>query len=161
MFEAASRRDEARAKLELKEDRLNRTSLRAPTAGVIVTPRIEERVGQLLTRGSELCVIADSGSVVAEVAVSESDAFLVRPGQRVALKLNLYPTRIFREPSRVPIPRSAGRKASSSPRCRSRTPRVSEDRHAGRRISTERVPDRAALLRDSAGGPGTRSADSP
>src|SRR5215813_3056042 len=64
MFEAASRRDEARAKLDLEEDRLNRTTLRAPTSGIIVTPRIEERVGQLLTRGSEMCVIADSGSVV-------------------------------------------------------------------------------------------------
>ncbi len=96
MFEAGSRRDEMKAKLSFEEDRFERTSLRAPVAGTIVTPRIEERVGQLLTKGTELCVIADLGTVLAEVAVPEMDATLIRPGQSVALKLNPYPTRTFR-----------------------------------------------------------------
>ncbi|MEP6802094.1 MAG: GAF domain-containing protein [Acidobacteriota bacterium] len=96
MFDAASRRDEMKAKLAFEEDRFERTSVRAPVAGTIVTPRIEERVGQLLTRGTELCVIADLGTVLAEVAIPETDASLVRRGQFVALKLNPYPTRTFR-----------------------------------------------------------------
>jgi RND family efflux transporter MFP subunit len=96
MFEAASRRDEMRAKLAFEEDRFERTSLRAPVAGTIVTPRIEERVGQLMTRGTEFCVVADLGTVLAEVAVPEMDASLVRQGQRVAIKLNPFPTKIFR-----------------------------------------------------------------
>jgi hypothetical protein len=65
-------------------------------SGVIVTPRIEERVGQFLTRGTELCVVADVGSVLAEVAVPEADASLIRAGEGVALKVNPYPTRLFR-----------------------------------------------------------------
>ncbi|MDQ6894334.1 MAG: GAF domain-containing protein [Acidobacteriota bacterium] len=96
MFEAASRRDEMKARLALEEDRFERTALRAPVAGTIVTPRIEERVGQLLTKGAELCVVADLGTVLAEVAIPEMDASFVRTGQRVALKLNPYPTRVFR-----------------------------------------------------------------
>ncbi|HSE62404.1 MAG TPA: GAF domain-containing protein [Thermoanaerobaculia bacterium] len=95
MFEALSRKDELEARINLEEDRFAHTQIRAPASGVIVTPRIEERVGQFLTRGTELCVVADVESVLAEVAVPEADAALVRVGERVALKLNPYPTRLF------------------------------------------------------------------
>ncbi len=96
VFDAEARRREARARIALEEDRLSRTRLTAPASGVIVTPRIEERVGQLLPRGMELCVVADVRTVRAEVAVPESDAGLVRPGQKVALKFNPYPGTLFR-----------------------------------------------------------------
>jgi len=94
-FEAQSRREEFRAKVVLEQDRLERTRLRAPSGGVIVTPHVEEKVGQLLSRGSELCVVADVGTVTAEVAVPEADASAVRSGEPVALKLNPYPNRTF------------------------------------------------------------------
>jgi RND family efflux transporter MFP subunit len=95
MFEALSRKNELEARINLEEDRFAHTQIRAPMSGIIVTPRIEERVGQLLTRGDELCVVADVGSVLAEVAVPEADASLIRVGERVAVKLNPYPTRLF------------------------------------------------------------------
>ena len=95
MFEALSRKGELEARINLEEDRFAHTQIRSPVSGVIVTPRIEERVGQFLTRGTELCVVADVGSVLAEVAVPEGDAALIRQGERVALKLNPYPTRLF------------------------------------------------------------------
>jgi RND family efflux transporter MFP subunit len=96
MFKATSRRDELAAKIAFQEDQFARTRIRAPVDGVIVTPRIEERVGQFLKKGTELCVVANVGTVLAEVAVPEADVSLVRPGERVAVKLNPYPTRIFR-----------------------------------------------------------------
>lgn len=96
MFEAQSQREELLARIALEEDRFARTRIQAPVAGVIVTPRIEERVGQFVTRGTELCVVADVKSVLAEVAVPEEDASFVRAGEAVALKLNPYPTRLFR-----------------------------------------------------------------
>ncbi|MEP6993075.1 MAG: GAF domain-containing protein [Acidobacteriota bacterium] len=95
MFSAQSRRDEFRARVALAEEELARTRLQAPMAGVIVTPRIEERVGQVLARGAEFCVVADAGSLTAEVAVPEGDIALVRPGQPAILKLNTFPTRTF------------------------------------------------------------------
>jgi RND family efflux transporter MFP subunit len=95
MFEAQARRDELRAKIALASEEVARTHLTAPVAGIIVTPRIEERVGQLLRRGEELCVVADVALVTAEVAVPESDIPLVRAGQPVTLKINPYPTRTF------------------------------------------------------------------
>jgi RND family efflux transporter MFP subunit len=96
MFQAQSRRDELRAKIELATDRFQRTRIRAPLEGVIVTPRIEERIGQHLESGGELCVVADVRTVTAEVAVAEADAGLLSPGEEVKLKLNPFPTRVFR-----------------------------------------------------------------
>ncbi|HTD52794.1 MAG TPA: GAF domain-containing protein, partial [Thermoanaerobaculia bacterium] len=96
MFEAQSRRDELASRINMEAEHLARTSLRAPAAGVIVTPRLEERVGQNLVRGAELCVVADVGTVTAEVAVPEADASLIRSGQTADLKWNPYPTRTFR-----------------------------------------------------------------
>ncbi len=96
MFEAQSRRDEERAKVALAREQLEKTLLRAPTAGVLVTPHIEQRVGQAIARGSEFAVVADAGGITAEVAVPESDASLVKTGQAIALKMNPFPTRVFR-----------------------------------------------------------------
>ena len=96
VFDGESRKREASAQIALASDHLARTRLTAPTSGIIVTPRIEERVGQHLPRGGELCVVADLQSVTAEVAIPESDVALVRSGQKAALKFNPYPGRLFR-----------------------------------------------------------------
>jgi RND family efflux transporter MFP subunit len=96
VFDAEARRDQARARIALEEDRLSRTRLRAPAAGVIVTPRIEERIGQRLAGGAEFCVVADMKTVTTEVAVPESDASLVHAGEKATLKFNPYPGRTFR-----------------------------------------------------------------
>ena len=96
MFEARSRRDQQSAKKAFAEEQLAKTQLRAPVAGILITPHIEQRTGQALARGAELAVVADTGSITAEVAVPEGDATLVHAGQAVALKLNPFPTRVFR-----------------------------------------------------------------
>jgi RND family efflux transporter MFP subunit len=95
LFEAQSHVDELKARIGMEQQALNFTRLRAPAAGVIVTPRLEERVGQNLSRGTEFCVVADVGTVSVEVAVAEEDSSLVAPGQPVDVKLNSYPTRGF------------------------------------------------------------------
>ena len=96
MFEARSRRDEAAARLAFETEQLAKTVLRAPIAGILVTPHIEQRVGQALVAGAELAVVADVASVTAEVAVPEADSALLKAGQPVALKMNPFPTRVFR-----------------------------------------------------------------
>ena len=95
MFSAQSRRDELQSRVALAEEELERTRLKAPMSGVLVTPRIEERVGQYLARGAEFGVVADVGTVTAEVAVPEGDIALVKPGQPATFKLNPFPTRTF------------------------------------------------------------------
>jgi RND family efflux transporter MFP subunit len=95
MFEATAKRDELKARVAMEENRFANTSLKAPLGGVIVTPRIEERVGQFLAKGTELCVVADTGTIRAEVAVPEMEAARIQLGESVAFKLNPFPTRTF------------------------------------------------------------------
>ena len=69
-----------------------RTRLAAPVAGVIVTPRIEERVGQLLARGAEFCVVADVRHASRPRSPSpRRTPRSCRPGEPAALKMNPYP----------------------------------------------------------------------
>ncbi|MGA7990242.1 MAG: GAF domain-containing protein [Thermoanaerobaculia bacterium] len=95
LFQATARRDEMRARGALAEQKLERTRLRAPEAGIILTPRLEERVGQLLQEGIEFAVLADTAAVLVDVAVPERDASLLAAGQKVDVKLNSYPYRTF------------------------------------------------------------------
>ncbi|HVO52121.1 MAG TPA: efflux RND transporter periplasmic adaptor subunit [Thermoanaerobaculia bacterium] len=95
LFQAVARRDEMRARAALAGEKLRQTSLRAPEAGVVLTPRLEERVGQLLPAGAEFAVLADTSAVLAEVAVPERDAALLATGQKVDVKVNSYPYRTF------------------------------------------------------------------
>jgi RND family efflux transporter MFP subunit len=96
LFQAQQRRAEARARVALEEQNVEATRLSAPIAGTIVTPRLEERVGQSLARGAELCVVADVGTVTAEVAIDEEDATLLASGQPADVKLYPFATRTFR-----------------------------------------------------------------
>ncbi len=47
----------------------NGTRLRAPEAGIVLTPRLDERVGQFLAAGAEFAVLAETSSLLVEVAV--------------------------------------------------------------------------------------------
>jgi GAF domain-containing protein len=96
LAKASARLDEARVRDAVAQGNLAETQVRAPAAGVLITPHLEERVGQMVASGAELGVLADIRSVDAEVAVREVDANLLRPGQNVAVKLNSYPSRVFR-----------------------------------------------------------------
>lgn len=96
MAAAQSRADAARARIALAEQNLAQAEVRAPAAGVVVTPHLENLVGQFLASGAEVAALADAAAPTAEIAVSESDISRLAPGQRVALKVNAFPTRVFR-----------------------------------------------------------------
>jgi RND family efflux transporter MFP subunit len=90
-----ARMQEAAAKLGLERTQLTQTQLRAPITGVVVTPRLEERVGQYLKRGDVFCQVVDLTSAWAEVSLPEGDIGEVAAGEVAWLKLNTYPTRKF------------------------------------------------------------------
>jgi RND family efflux transporter MFP subunit len=90
-----ARMQEAAAKLGLERTQLTQTQLRAPISGVVVTPRLEERVGQYLKRGDVFCQVVDLTSAWAEVSLPEGDIGEVAAGEVAWLKLNTYPTRKF------------------------------------------------------------------
>jgi GAF domain-containing protein len=71
---------------------LGRTKLLSPVDGVIITPRIEEKVGHLIRKGEEFCEVANIQRVRAQVAVEEGDISYLKNGQPIGLKMNSYPT---------------------------------------------------------------------
>jgi RND family efflux transporter MFP subunit len=77
------------------QERVSDAQLRAPIAGIVVTPRIEERTGTMVKAGEAFCEIVESDRMAAEMSVPENDLGLVRAGKPAALKLNAFPTTTF------------------------------------------------------------------
>lgn len=96
--EAAGARMQAEmhaAEVSYEEQRLSGAELRAPIEGVIVTPKVEQKLGTMLLPGEAFGEIVDQGHMAAEMSIPETDLPLLRRGDRVALKLNAYPATTF------------------------------------------------------------------
>ena len=81
--------------VQLQQQRVADAQLRAPIAGVVVTPKVEDRVGSMAKPGEAFCEIVASDRMATEMSVPETDLDLLRLGRRVALKLNAFPTTTF------------------------------------------------------------------
>lgn len=88
--------EQAEREINFSNNQLARTKLLSPVDGVIITPRIEEKAGHLIRKGEEFCEVANIRKVRAEVAVDEGEISYLKNGQKIALKLNSYPTAKFR-----------------------------------------------------------------
>ena len=89
------------AEAALFAEKLDRTRIRARAAGVVLTPKVEEKVGQRLGVGDVFCELADLGNFSAELPVPETDLNLVLEAMargkpvKAKLKLNAFPTETF------------------------------------------------------------------
>ena len=81
--------------VQLEQQRVSDAQLRAPIAGIVVTPKVEERAGSMVKSGEAFCEIVASDRMATEMSVPEADLGLLRLGRRVALKLNAFPTTTF------------------------------------------------------------------
>jgi multidrug resistance efflux pump len=88
----------ARAKAERNrlEGEIARLVLIAPHGGVVMTPRLSQKVGEYVEPGDLIAEIHALDRLTAEIGVSERDIGEVRLGQPVALRLRAYPSRTFR-----------------------------------------------------------------
>ncbi|HSC77340.1 MAG TPA: GAF domain-containing protein, partial [Candidatus Acidoferrales bacterium] len=113
--EADMRRDsavasQARLRVEMYEaqaalfgERVDKAEMRAPVAGIVVTPKVEELVGKRLEAGELFTELVEPDRFAVEMNVPETEVELVRepspnpgePGSHVALKLNTFPTHTF------------------------------------------------------------------
>jgi GAF domain-containing protein len=93
--QAKIRADLHAAEVTLEERRLEESRLRAPIGGVVVTPKVEEKAGTMLTPGEGFCEIVAQDHMAAEMSVAETDLPLLRAGNHVALKLNAFPATTF------------------------------------------------------------------
>jgi RND family efflux transporter MFP subunit len=85
-------------KSELARDQelLDKTQLRSPIDGLVATPHIENMVGKRLQYGDSFAEIVDTSRAIVDVAIDDTDSAQLRAGAHASVKLNSFPTRIFR-----------------------------------------------------------------
>jgi RND family efflux transporter MFP subunit len=93
--QARMRADLHLAEVQFAQKRLGEARVRAPISGIVVTPKVEEKVGTFLRPGEALAEIVGQERMAAELSVDETELSLVRPGRNVRLKLNAFPSRLF------------------------------------------------------------------
>jgi RND family efflux transporter MFP subunit len=93
--QAKIRGDMHQAQVDLDQQRIAESQLRSPIAGMVITPKVQDKGGSMLKPGDTFCEIVEQDRMAAEMSVPEGDLALVQPGKKVALKLNAYPTTTF------------------------------------------------------------------
>lgn len=101
LLEAGSRQEDidaeiarlARLKEELAflESEQSKLIITAPQAGVVATPRLQERIGQLAIKGGLMLVLEDVSQVRVEIIVPEEDIPGLKCEQKVRLKARSLP----------------------------------------------------------------------
>ena len=98
-YSAARERETERGRLSAERQqalgRLAGLTLRAPVAGTVITPDVQQRVGEYLKEGQELCVVADGGVMRARILVRDGELEDVSAGAAVLLKVDAYPLETF------------------------------------------------------------------
>ena len=87
----AARIDQARAQLDLAEDRLARTRLLAPFEGVVVTGDLSQRLGAPVRRGDVLFEVAPLEAYRVVLEADERDVEELAPGQRGTVAFAAFP----------------------------------------------------------------------
>lgn len=79
------------AETELEQKRVDDARLVAPISGVVVTPRVEQKVGTMLGSGEVFCELVDESRMAVTMDVPETDLPVLRAGAPVRIKLNSLP----------------------------------------------------------------------
>jgi HlyD family secretion protein len=105
LLEAGTRPEEveaARARLASLQEELThleeqrrRQDVFSPISGMVITPRLREKVGQYLHEGDLICVVEARNGTEMEISLAEQDVARVRPGQPVRSKARALPFETF------------------------------------------------------------------
>lgn len=83
----------AQAALELANILLKHTELRSPFKGILVSRNVEP--GEVVSPGQEVLSLADLSKVDLKVFVAETEIGKVRPGQKVDVKIDTFPSKTY------------------------------------------------------------------
>jgi RND family efflux transporter MFP subunit len=75
-----------RRQLQYDEAELERTTIRAPAAGLVTTPEAQLLTGVWLKAGDQFLQVDDTRVVEAEIEIPQNDVALAKPGARVQLR---------------------------------------------------------------------------
>jgi GAF domain-containing protein len=79
------------AEMERTRLRIANAQLRSPIDGIVMTPDLQNAVGEHLDAGATFAQVLNLASARVNIAVDQEDAKLVQAGQRAAIKLNSFP----------------------------------------------------------------------
>ena len=93
--------ERARNERKMHEERLARTKIKSPMAGIVMTPDLDSRQGDAVTEGSQIAVVADPSRWKLDIDIAESDVALLldrlKAGRKVPVTyvLNSLPRKKF------------------------------------------------------------------
>jgi HlyD family secretion protein len=82
-----------KAALELANIQLKHSELRAPFKGILVSRNVEP--GEVVSPGQEVLSLADLSKVDLKVFVAETEIGKVKPGQKVEVKIDTFPSKAY------------------------------------------------------------------
>src|SRR5579872_2888285 len=82
--------------MDRARSRVDTAQLRSPIDGIVITPDLQNVAGRHLDAGASFTQVLDLSSALVQVAISERDTVLMKPGKSVGIKLDSYPRRTFR-----------------------------------------------------------------
>ncbi|MGC2400093.1 MAG: GAF domain-containing protein [Acidobacteriaceae bacterium] len=83
--------DLLRAEMERARLRIANGQLRSPIDGVVMTPNLQNAIGEHLDAGAAFAEVLDLSTARIHIGVDQQDAYLIKPGQQVAIKLDSFP----------------------------------------------------------------------
>ncbi|MDO9528196.1 MAG: efflux RND transporter periplasmic adaptor subunit [Syntrophales bacterium] len=83
-----------RAALKITEIQLKYTKLKAPFNGIIASRNIE--LGEVVMPGREVLTLSDLSTVHLKIFVGETEIGKVKPGQRVEVRVDTFPDKIYK-----------------------------------------------------------------
>ena len=89
--EERTQADYLRAEMERTRLRIANAQLRSPIDGVVMTPDLQNAVGEHLDAGATFAQVLNLASARINIAVDQADANLVQAGQTAAIKLSSFP----------------------------------------------------------------------
>ena len=89
--EERTQADYLRAEMERTRLRIANAQLRSPIDGVVMTPDLQNAVGEHLDAGATFAQVLNLANARINIAVDQTDANLVKAGQTAAIKLSSFP----------------------------------------------------------------------
>lgn len=93
--QAARERSRLQKELAVAQKEVDSLEIRAPFAGVITTPEVEQKLGEYLSPGHEFCRVVDRSTMRARVLVRDWELEEVRPGTPAKVKVLPFPYRTY------------------------------------------------------------------
>lgn len=93
--QASLERIRLQQELAVAQRKVDLLEIRAPFAGIVTTPLVEQKIGEYLSAGDEFTRIVDRGTMKARILVRDWELEEIRPGAAAQVKVLPFPYRTY------------------------------------------------------------------